>query len=284
MRWNLSSRARELSGGDAVLISIPKSGRTWARTFLNAYFSYKLGRQFSLDLTDRGEPGVPRIIYSHDRFEHRTKGNAWDRLRRKYLIPRRALQKRPIVLLTRDPRDTFVSYFVQLTRRNPATPKEIKEMSADALLRHPRFGIAVMVEVMNGWITEFGDRSDFTIVRYEDLRAEPARLFHELLRAIGEKEIDNAVFGPAIDFSDFRNMQKLEMAGGFGSKILQPRDPEDSESFKVRQGKIGGFRQYLSTESQRYAEEICAALDPAFGYPIKRMVEHENRINPTSVE
>src|SRR5438094_752564 len=213
MRWNLSSRARELSGGDAILISIPKSGRTWIRTFLNAYFSYKVGRQFSLDLTDRGDAGVPRIIYSHDRFEHRTKGNAWDRLRRKYLIPRRALRKRPIVLLTRDPRDSFVSYFVQLTRRNPATPKEIKEMSADALLRHPRFGIAVMVEVMNGWVTEFGDRSDFTIARYEDLRAEPARLFHELLRAIGEKEIDNAVFGPAIDFSDFRNMQKLEMRG-----------------------------------------------------------------------
>ena len=50
-------------------------------------------------------------------------------------------------------------------------------MSIDALLRHPRFGIAVMVEVMNSWITEFGDRSDFMVVRYEDLRAEPARLF-----------------------------------------------------------------------------------------------------------
>ena len=131
MRWNLSSRARELSGGDAILISIPKSGRTWVRTFLNAYFSYKLGRQFSLDLTDRGDTGVPRIIYSHDRFEDRTKGNSWDRLRRKYLIPRRALRKRPIVLLARDPRDAFVSYFIQLTRRNPATPTEIKEMSID---------------------------------------------------------------------------------------------------------------------------------------------------------
>src|SRR5438034_675893 len=268
MRWNLSSRARELSGGDAIMISIPKSGRTWARTFLNAYFAYKKGRQFSLDFTDRGEPGVPRIIYSHDRFEHRTKGNTWDRLRGKYLIPRRALRERQIVLLARDPRDAFVSYFVQLTRRNPATPNEIKEMSVDALLRHPRFGIAVMVEVMNGWITEFGDRSDFTIVRYEDLRAEPARLFHELLRAIGEKEIDDAVFGPAIDFSDFRNMQKLEAAGGFGSKILQPRDREDLESFKVRQGKVGGFRDYLSDESQHYADEICAALNPRFGYEI----------------
>ena len=112
MRWNLSSRARELSGGDAVLISIPKSGRTWIRTFLNAYFSYKLGRQFSLYLTDQGGAGVPRIIYSHDRFEHRTKGNAWDRLRGKYLIPRRTLRKKPIVLLARDPRDAFVSCFI----------------------------------------------------------------------------------------------------------------------------------------------------------------------------
>src|SRR5206468_4490214 len=261
MRWNLSSRARELSGGDAILISIPKSGRTWARTFLNAYFAYKNGKQFSLDFTDRSEAGVPRIVYSHDLFEHRTKGNAWDRLRGKYLIPGRALRKRPIVLLTRDPRDTFVSYFVQLTRRNPATPKEIKEMSADALLRHPRFGIAVMVEVMNGWITEFGDRSDFTIVRYEDLRAEPARMFHELLRAIGEKEIDDAVFGPALDFSDFRNMQKLEEAGQFGSKILQPRDREDPDTFEVRQGKVGGFREYLSTQDQIYAVEVCAGLN-----------------------
>jgi hypothetical protein len=266
MRWNLSSRARELSGGDAIVISIPKSGRTWTRTLLNAYFSYKVGRQFSLDLIDRGEAGVPRIIYSHDRFEHQTKGNAWDRLRGKYLIPRRALRKRPIVLLTRDPRDAFVSYFVQLTRRNPATPNEIKEMSIDELLRHPRFGIAVMVEVMNGWITEFGDRSDFTIVHYEDLRADPARAFHELLRAIGEKEIDDAVFGPAIDFSDFRNMQKLEAAGEFGSKILQPRDTEDPESFKVRRGKVGGFREYLSAESQNYAGQVCAGLDPRFGY------------------
>jgi hypothetical protein len=266
MRWNLSSRARELSGGHAILISIPKSGRTWVRTFLNAYFSYKLGRQFSLDLTDRGGAGVPRIIYSHDRFEHRTKGDAWDRLRQKYLIPRRALRRRPIILLARDPRDAFVSYFIQLTRRNPATPHEIKEMPIEALLRHPRFGIAVMVEIMNGWITEFGDRSDFTIVRYEDLRAEPARLFHELLRAIGEKQIDETVFGPAIDFSDFRNMQKLEAAGEFGSKILRPRDLEDPESFKVRQGKVGGFREYLSGESQHYARRVCAGLHPRFGY------------------
>ena len=268
MRWNFTSRAGQLSGADVVVISIPKSGRTWARTFLSAYFAYKKGKQFSLDFTDQAQAGVPRIVYSHDRFEHRTKGTAWDRFRRKYLIPNRTFRKTPIVLLARDPRDAFVSYFVQLTKRNPATPTEIKERRIDELLRHPRFGIASMVEVMNGWVEEFGDRSDFSIVRYEELRADPPRGFHELLRAIGEREIDDTVFGPAIDFSDFRNMQKLEAVGEFDSKILRPRDPEDPETFKVRQGKVGGFREYLSSEDQSYAAQICATLDPRIGYAV----------------
>ena len=269
MRWNFSSRASELSGADAIVISIPKSGRTWARTFLNAYFAYKKGEQFSLDFTDRGEAGVPRIVYSHDRFEDRTKANAWDRLRGKYLIPYRSFRRAPIVLLARDPRDAFVSYFVQLTQRNPATPREIKEMAISDFLRHPRFGIVAMVEVMNGWLEEFGDRSDFSIVRYEELRTDPPRTFHDLLRAIGEKEIDDTVFRPALDFSDFRNMQKLEAAGGFGSKILRPRDREDPETFKVRQGKVGGFRENLSARDQSYAAQVCAVLNPRFGYEIQ---------------
>lgn len=49
LRWNFSSRARELSGGDAIVISIPKSGRTWVRTFLCAYFCERHGRPFTLE-------------------------------------------------------------------------------------------------------------------------------------------------------------------------------------------------------------------------------------------
>src|SRR5439155_26933264 len=88
----------------------------------------------------------------------------------------------------------------------------------------------------------------------------------ELVRAIGEKKIDDNVFRTAIDVADFRNMQRMEAAGEFGSKILQPRDREDPESFKVRQGKIGGFREYLSAESQSYARQVCAGLNPRFCY------------------
>jgi hypothetical protein len=51
---------------------------------------------------------------------------------------------------------------------------------------------------------------------------------------------------------------------------LQPRDREDLETFKVRQGKVGGFREYLSAQDQSYAAQVCAALNPRFGYEISK--------------
>jgi hypothetical protein len=267
-RWNLSSRARELSSGDALVLSIPKSGRTWLRTFINAYFCRKTGREFSLEQTDRHAPGIPRIVYSHDRFENRTKGSNWDRLRGKYLVPRAQTRRGPIILLARDPRDTLVSYFVQLTRRNPATPRAIQQMPADKLLRHPRFGIAAMVTVMNAWLAGFGGRSDFHLMRYENLRADPKQHFGLLLRDLGETVINQGAFQHALEFSSFENMQRLEASGAFDNKILQPRDRQDQESFKVRRGTVGGFAEYLSPSDQEFAAQICRRLNPAFGYRV----------------
>ena len=46
-RWtrrNFSSRAGELSEGDAIILSVPKSGRTWLRAFLCAYFCKRFGQ------------------------------------------------------------------------------------------------------------------------------------------------------------------------------------------------------------------------------------------------
>ena len=270
MRWNLSSRARSLSHGDVTVLSVPKSGRTWVRVFVSAYFSAKSGRPFSIDITDRGSEGVPRIIYSHDRFEHRTKANAWERVRGKYLVPAAQFKEAPIIVLARDPRDAFVSYHVQLRHRSHPAPESIKRLSADALLRHPRFGIRSMVAVMNGWLEECEQHPAFSIVRYEDLRKDPAGQFSNLLNRLGPDELDEKAFAEAIQFSSFENMQKLESSGGFATKILAPGDVADEESFKVRRGKIGGFVEYLSPESQAYAAEAVARLHPRFGYAYQK--------------
>jgi hypothetical protein len=266
IRWNLSSRARELSGGDAIVVSIPKSGRTWLRTFLCAYFCRRYEHPFSLEPEQYGDARIPRIVYSHDRFEQRTKGDRWDDLRGKYLIPPAERRRAKIVLLARDPRDTFVSHYLQLTRRTRETPDELKQKEIGEVLRDQRHGIASMIEIMNAWLAEWWGKPNFLLVRYEPLQHAPQESFGELLRFLGDAEPDQTAFAHALEFSRFGNMQKLEATGAFESKILQPTDVRDPESFKVRRGKIGGFTDYLAGADLEYAAQAVQKLDPRFGY------------------
>jgi hypothetical protein len=266
VRRNFSSRAPELSGGNAIVLSVPKSGRTWVRTFLYAYFCKRYAREFTLRPEHYGEPGIPRLIFSHDLFEHRTKGDLWDRIRGKYLVPKKELRRTRIILLVRDPRDCFVSLYVQMTRRDPRAPAEFKRKTVSDLLRDKKFGIGAIVRAMNAWLSEFSGRDDFTIIRYESLREAPAENFRALLAFLGETAPDISIFQEALDFSRFDNMQKLEAAGAFDSKILRPGDVRDPESFKVRRGKVGGYREYLSTKDQLYAACALTKLDSRFGF------------------
>jgi hypothetical protein len=268
-RWtrrNFSSRATELSGGAAIIVSIPKSGRTWLRAFLCAYFCKRFGLEFTLRPERYGEPGIPRLIFSHDLFEHRTKGDRWDRFRGKYLVPRREVARAKIILLARDPRDCFVSLYLQLTRRDPNAPVELRQKTVSEMLRDKKFGVRAIVKAMNDWMEEFAGRENFALVRYEALRASPAEHFQDLLAVLGDSTPDMAIFHEALEFSRFENMQKLEAAGAFDSNILHPGDVRDPESFKVRRGKVGGYREYLSADDQQFAEEAMMELDTRFGY------------------
>lgn len=268
-RWtrrNFSSRATELSGGTAIIISIPKSGRTWLRAFICAYFCKRFGIEFTLRPERYFQPGSPRLIFSHDLFEHRTKGDLWDRFRGKYLVPRRELGRAKTILLARDPRDCFVSLYLQITRRDPHASAELRQKNVSEMLRDRSFGVRAIVSTMNDWIEEFSGRDNFTLIQYEALRASPAEHFRDLLALLGESSPDMAIFQNALEFSRFENMQKLEAAGAFDSKILHPGDVRDPESFKVRRGKVGGYREYLSAEDQEYAADALMELDHRFGY------------------
>ena len=265
-RRNFSSRARELSGADALVISIPKSGRTWVRTFLCAYYCKKYGHEMTLEPERYRDARIPRVIYSHDVFEHRTKADLWGRIRGKYLVPPLELRRARMLLLVRDPRDAFVSHYVQLTRRTQETAGELKGKTMGEVLRDSKYGIDLIIETMNGWLKEFCRRPDFVVVRYEALRTEPEIHFRAVLGALGENMPDERAYAHALEFSNFDQMKKMETAGAFDSKILQPGDVHDPESFKVRRGKVGGYEDYLSPADLEYAAKAMLGLDPRFGY------------------
>lgn len=263
-RLNLSSRAPRLRGGDAIVISNPNSGRTWIRTFLAAYYCARFGHPFSLHPEQYNDPRIPRIIYTHDLYEHYTKTRCYERVRSKFLVPGAELKRAKIILLARDPRDAFVSHFHELTRRTMETAGELGGRSIGEILGDPIHGIELMVRTMNEWLSEFDRRA--TLVRYEDLHAAPNEQFARIVAAIEPEAIDAEAFAHALQFSQFGNMKKMEASKQYDPKLLQPGDVNDPESYKVRRGKVAAYRDYLQGDDLAYANAAVAKLDSRFGY------------------
>ena len=176
LRLNMSSNAKVFRRASGLVISVPKSGRTWLRVLIHHYLAELRSSPLVLDGTRLQGEGLPNLIFTHDLWEHRTTFSLKDRIRGKYLVPEKLCLEKPLVLLARDPRDVIVSLYFQLTKR---TMKY--RGSLPAMIRDDRFGIAMLVSVMNHWLESWQHRSNFKLVRYEDCRRDPLVVFGDLI-------------------------------------------------------------------------------------------------------
>jgi hypothetical protein len=70
-----------------------------------------------------------------------------------------------------------------------------------------------------------------------------------------------------VEWGSFENLRKLETSGFFKRGGMTLRDPSDENSFKVRRGKVGGYRDYFTPEQVAELEALVAEkLSPVFGY------------------
>jgi hypothetical protein len=257
--WNLSSLGRSYRRADGFVVSIPKCGRTWLRVLFCAYACKRAGRDVEVGTDLLRALGAPDVRFTHDAWEHRTT-RAWDRVRGKHLLAP-ADRRKPIVLLARDPRDVIVSLYLQLAKRELRFRGTLTEF-----LRDREFGLAMIVDVMNRWWAEWGATPNVRLFRYEECRARTAAELSAMLAHLGFRDVDAAVVAAAVEYSRFENMQRMEREGKFDAGYLKPTDAADPESFKVRRGKIGGYRDYLDADDVAYVERVCAELAPAYGY------------------
>jgi hypothetical protein len=137
------------------------------------------------------------------------------------------------------------------------------------MIRDPVFGIAMIVGVMNAWMREWGDRSNFKLLRYEDCSRDAGAL-RSVLRFFGSSEVDDSLFQHSVAFSSFENMKAMEASGQFKTRILLPADPSDADSFKVRRGVVGGYKEYLSDDDLVYVEQAMVQLNPRYAYSMDR--------------
>ncbi|HEY3306151.1 MAG TPA: sulfotransferase domain-containing protein [Candidatus Binatia bacterium] len=260
-RHNWTSQARRYLRADAIVVSIPKSGRTWLRVFLYAYFCRSVNREFTISNRKLAGTGVPKVMFTHDLWGYVTSRKLKFRLLGKELIPARACRTKPILLLVRDPRDVIVSFFFQITKRGGSYRGDLS-----GAIRHPGFGVNAMVDVMNAWMAEWSRRSDFKFVRYEDCQSDTEAAFREVLGFLGVGKIDEAVLRHSLEFSSFENMKRMESMRQFKNKILSAANLDDPESYKVRRGIVGGYRDYVAPDDIRYLDHAVSRLDERFGY------------------
>jgi len=261
------AEARKLARADAVVVSHPKSGRTWLRAMLSWYWCESrhlpVRRVLGFWEGPRLHPSIPRVLFTHDHYPVFWLGE--ERLLALYA-------EKPVVLLVRHPCDVTVSAFHQTRHRTDPLKKHLYGKDApeladlSAFFRHPAWGLARPVAFLERWAAWIGRLPRALVVRYEDLRRDPAGGLVGILRHLGE-EPDPAHVARAVAETEFSRMQARERAGLLADGSARFSRGSDPAALKVREGRVGGWREKLSSEDVAFAEALLRARLPrGFGY------------------
>jgi len=269
MRWRRTRRdLRRLQTADVVFISYAKAGRTWTRVMISRLYQQKYGlpenRVIDDDNLHRLNPAIPRLLF--------TMGNY---IADRYPVTavRSPYAAKKVIFLARHPADTAVSFYFHLKNRVNPELKDVKQVPDEKddrdlfdHLQNSPVGLRHVIAYMNDWAEALGNCPQNLMLRYEDLRADPVPELKRVAGFLGESFTEEQ-YADARDFASFNRLKEKERENFFGNTKLQARNTENPDSFKVRRGKVGGYRDYLTSEQTAWVEEtIARELSPAFGY------------------
>ena len=279
MRERLLSRLELAIAHRAGLLIIghPKSGNTWLKVMLSRLYQVRHGLSASVlinsDELALRHAGIPRLAATNGYYSY--EGSVGEALATG--APDCALKHKPIALLARNPCDIAVSWFFQFTKRQSAAKQELInhfiehpiDRHAIAMwdfVRESDIGLPFLIEYLNKWERNLAKLENGLLVRYEDLRAEPAVWLKKITDLMGESFSEDEI-QQAVEFGSFDNLRKLESKGFFRWGGLTLRDPGDPNSFKVRRGKVNGYRDYFTPDQVAQMEELMhSRLSPTLGY------------------
>jgi len=165
----------------------------------------------------------------------------------------------------REPKDTLVSlYFHNVYRRNPP----VFQGSVADMVYSDTYGIKKYLRFYKTWYDYKTQLADLLLIRYEDNRADPAKVVRDTARFIGIENLTEAIVEDVVSFCSFENMKNLERGKNTPGLSQTASSPSKHENtFKVRKGKIGGYKECMDEETIRYIDDLVARELPAFyGY------------------
>lgn len=252
-----------MPSADSVLVSFPKSGRTWVRVMLSRLCTRHFGLDgeevMEFDNLHARDMRIPRILFTHD-------GEPWHRP--EDLPADKSLYAgKPVLLLVRDPIDVAVSRFFHVNNRSRWIPyPEYKDMKIGEFVWAPLGGIPTIVAYMNNWLRAEGTVGRLLVQKYEDYRTNPEATLAEAAKFLGIPATPEEV-AEAVQYAAFENLKKKEQKGEIQNHRLGARQEGNPDSLKVRRGKVKGYLDYFSPEeAERMEKFVRDNLDPRYGY------------------
>jgi hypothetical protein len=217
-----------------MLVSYPKSGRTWLR-----YMLHLAG--FEMPVTHAGMGSAGKDFFRDYRGVRKS----------------RVAGRLPI-FLHRNPIDTIVSLYFQVQRKDLALARKehplrfaharwrgrLPPAGIEQFVRDPRFGVETACRYNRAWIDYLTPLEPSLVLSYEWLRANPAAGLTAVLDYIGHTP--TRTVAEIVEQSAFEAMQRNERSGKLaGVAGMGVADANDPESGKVRRGEVKGYGRYL---------------------------------------
>ncbi|TIY09030.1 MAG: sulfotransferase domain-containing protein [Mesorhizobium sp.] len=127
-----------------------------------------------------------------------------------------------------------------------------------SFVRDPQFGIERTLRFNAMWLAAIRERDDVLITRYETLHSDAASELRQIAKWLNV-EPDEEEITKAIDVGRFESMRNKESSGQSDERYghrLRTVDSTDSDSFKVRRGVVGGYKDYLTEKEILYCKNI----------------------------
>ena len=261
---------KKLRKADCVMVTCPKSGRTWLRIMLSRLVQQKFGLPdtaiVGTSAFNRSNPSLPGIFFTHDAYIDNYTGNSSSKADYK---------GKRVVLLVRDPRDIAVSAYFQWKFRTDKQKRalhssflESGDLSVFDYTMHPKGSLYKNIAWMNNWNKAIPHLGNVLIVRYEDLRAKPEDWLEQIAHFTG-LDASLGEIEDAVEYASLENMKTMEHNGSFGSgsRRFSSGEQTSSDAYKVRRGKVGGYRDYFTDEQLVEIDDLVnSSLAPEYGY------------------
>jgi len=253
-----------------VIVSYPKTGRTWLRAMIGkalvAHYGLPESRLLDIDWLTR-QAGLPLTELTHDG------SGVFGQLSYRELNPDKSgYAAVRVLLLGRDIRDTLVSSYFQALHR-----VGVYDGPLTTFVRDERFGADKILTFYRQWDEARDAPQSLDFMRYEDMHADAAAALRRALAIMGAGAVGDDAIAAAVHYARFDNLRKVETEQRFDRAILSTPADAAAESFKVRKGLGGGYRDYLSQDDIDHIDRRVAEL----GCEFTRTATPE-RVAPTS--